>query len=189
MKLFIADAEPECIRQRFEAYPLDGVIVENSSSDALKKIRDCIKEVSELHVPINAKKADDIVGEAENVFYALGSNTYAVISVNDEGMKAMKILLETSEVPFTAIDVRTPMQALMAGKCGASYVMPFVNRLDSQNAVAIVKKMFDALNRNGLETELIAAHCKTIRQALELCEYGISVAVSPSMLSSLVSDE
>ena len=98
-------------------------------------------------------------------------------------------MLELSKVSFVADAVRNPMQALVAGNCGASYVAAFVNRLDAQTAVDTVKNISDALKRNVLETQLIAAHFKNARQASELCEYGISaVALSTDMLSSMVAN-
>lgn len=189
MKLLLDDAEPERIRQCFECFPLDGITIQNASTETIKKIRDFLGGDRELHVPIEVSRAEDIVVEAERIFDRLGLNTYISIPVTGEGLKAMKILLETSEVCFTASEIHTPMQAVMAGKCGASYVMPFVNRLDSRNAIELVKRMYDALNRNGLETEIIAMHFKTSRQASELCEYGIGAAIPPSMLPSLIANE
>ena len=154
-----------------------------------KKIYDAIGEARELHIPIVGLRAEEMIDEARRIVGALGTNAYVGIKFCDEGLRAMKLLGE-SEVSFAATDVRTPMQALMAGKCGASYVMPFVNRLDSRNAVSLVEKMIAALKNNGLETEVIAARFKTARQAIELAENGIdALSVTPSMLPSLIASD
>ena len=182
MKLLIEDAELERIRQCIESYPIDGVSVGAALDiDELKRIRELLGEDRELHVPIDFLRADRLIER-------LGLNTYVKIPVGTEGFKAMQ-QLNSSAISFVAVDVRTPMQALVACNCGATYVMPYVNNLDSRNAVEIVKDMSDALKRNALDAEVIAARFKNSRQAIELCEYGIgAVVVSADMLSSMLND-
>ena len=186
MKLFIESDDAEEIRRCLDYYPIDGAVIH--SADGAKKIRDVIGEDRELHIPIERLRAEETAEEARRVVGAAGTNTYIGIALGAEGLRAMK-LLDSSEVPFAAVGVRTSMQALMAGKCGASYVVPFVNRLDVRNAVSTVEGMSAALRNNGLETELLAARFKTTRQAIELAEYGISaLRVPPSMLPLLLVD-
>ncbi len=187
MKLLIESADVDQIRRGLDYYPIDGAVLRSTVGlDVQKKIRGVIGEDCELHVPIERLRAEDIVEEARRLVGELGPSTYVGISVGAEGFRAMK-RLASSEVSFTAVGVRTPMQALMAGKCGASYVVPQINRLDGRSAVETVKNMFDALRNNHLETEVIATRFKVVRQAIELCEYGISaVSVTPEMLSSMI---
>ncbi len=189
MKLFIESADAEEIRRCLDFYPIDGVMLPSTvERDAAKKIIGAIGEDRELHIPIDGLRAEDIADEARRLVGALGTNIYVGIAVGVEGLKAMQ-MLNSSEVSFAATGVGTSMQALMAGKCGASYIMPFVNRLDSRNAVSLVEKMIAALKNNGLETEVIAARFKTARQAIEVAEYGIdALSVAPSMLPSLIAD-
>ena len=187
MKFLIEDADIDRIRRCFEYWPINGVSIDPAVElDEIKRVRELIGEDCELHVPIVSSDADRIVDEAQRLTEELGSGTYVKIPVGREGFKAMKAL-ELSRVSFVAVGVCTPIQALVAGNCGASYVAPFVNRLDSRNAVAIVKSMHEALKRNALETEVIAAGFKNSRQAIELCEYGLgAVIVSTDMLSSMI---
>ena len=190
MKLLIEDADIERLGRCIECFPIDGVSVASKLDiTQLNRIRALIGEDCELHVPISSLRAEEIVEEAQQLADDLGSNTYIRIPIGTEGFKAMK-LLDSSRVSFDAVAVRTPMQALIAGNCGASYVVTFVNRLDSRNAVETVKNIFDALKHNELETQVIASRFKNSRQVGELCEYGLSaVTVSTDMLSSLIADE
>lgn len=189
MKILIDSSELDDIRHCIEYFPIDGVNVSDKLDlAALNRIRALIGEDCELHVPVDSFRAEEIVDEAHMLTDDLGANTYIKIPVGSEGFKAMK-MLELSKVAFAAVNVQNTMQALVAGNCGASYVSTFVNRLSVQSAVDIVKNIQDALKRNVLETQVVAAHFKNSRQASELCEYGIgSVAVSSDMLSSMVAD-
>ena len=184
MKLLIDSADVDRIRRSFDCYPLDGAVI-RSTVDA-KKIRDVIGEDCELHIPLDRLRAEEAFEEARRLVGELGVGTYVGIAIDDEGFRAMK-MLASSEVPFAAVGVRTSMQALMAGKSGASYVVPFVNRQDGREAVDAIKRMFETLRNNHLETEVLATRFKQIRQAIELAEYGISaVSVTPEMLPTLI---
>ena len=186
MKFFIDSADPEEIRRCLDFYPVDGVTMQSKLEP--KKIRCLVGDDCGLHIPLESLRAADMVDEARKIVAQSGVNTCVGIRFCDEGLRAMK-LLGDSEVSFAATDVRTSMQALIAGKCGASYVVPFVNRLDNRNAVLVVEKMSAALKNNRLETEILAVRFKTARQAVELAEYGIdAVSVPMRMLSAFVVD-
>ena len=197
MKLLIDDAHIDLIDRGYEFYPLDGVTtnptilskIGGNPFDVLREIRQLIGEYDELHVQAVSRVADDIVEEAKHIVNILGLNTYVKIPAIPEGFKAMQILLSTSEIQVTATAIYTPMQALIAAKCGASYVAPYVNRIDNMgfNGLNITKQIQDILNENEMETEIIAASFKNSQQVLELCEYGIRAAtVSPDILGGLV---
>ncbi|MBR2732664.1 MAG: fructose-6-phosphate aldolase, partial [Selenomonadaceae bacterium] len=83
----------------------------------------------------------------------------------------------------------TPMQAYIAGLCGASYAAPYVNRIDNMgfDGIRVAQEIQKIFNANRMETEVIAASFKNSQQVLELCKCGIGAAtVSPEILSALV---
>ena len=101
----------------------------------------------------------------------------------------MKILVETSEIPFTATAIYTPMQAFIAGQCGASYAAPYVNRIDNMgfNGLTVARDIQQIFEKNSMETEVIAASFKNSQQVLELCKCGIGAAtLSPEIFTALV---
>ena len=140
MKLLIDDARLDEIKKIYEFYPVAGVTtnptllskIGGNPFDTLKKIREFIGEDAQLHVQAVSRRADSIVEEAWHITEILGANTFVKIPAVPEGFKAMKILLESSEIPFTATAIYTPMQAFIAGQCGANYAAPYVNRIESQ---------------------------------------------------------
>ena len=197
MKLLIDDAHIDAIKNICEFYPVAGVTtnptilakIGGNPFDTLKKIRSFLGEDKELHVQAVSRNAEKIVEEAQHITEILGANTYVKIPAVPEGFKAMKILVEISEIPFTATAIYTPMQAFIAGQCGASYAAPYVNRIDNMgfNGLTIAQDIQLIFERNFMETEVIAASFKNSQQVLELCKRGISAAtLSPEIFIALV---
>lgn len=197
MKLLIDDARIAEIKKIYEFFPIAGVTtnptilskVGGNPFDTLKEIRDFIGEDAELHVQAVSRRADKIVEEARHIVKLLGSNTYVKIPAVLEGFKAMKILVDTSEILLTATAIYTPSQAFIAGQCGASYAAPYVNRIDNMgfNGIRTAQEIQQIFSANAMETEVIAASFKNSQQVLELCKCGISSAtLSPEIFSALV---
>ena len=197
MKLLIDDAHIDQIKKIYEFYPVAGVTtnptilskIGGNPFDTLKEIREFIGEDAQLHVQAVSRRADSIVEEAWHIVETLGANTFVKIPAVPEGFKAMKILLDTSEIPFTATAIYTPMQAFIAGQCGANYAAPYVNRIDNMgfNGLTVAKEIQQIFERNFMETEVIAASFKNSQQVLELCMCGISAAtLSPEIFTALV---
>ena len=71
----------------------------------------------------------------------LGTNTYVKIPAVPEGFKAMKELNKEG-ILITATAIYTPLQGFLAGKCGASYAAPYINRIDNMgyNGIQVAKR-------------------------------------------------
>ncbi|MBR0261185.1 MAG: fructose-6-phosphate aldolase [Selenomonadaceae bacterium] len=197
MKLLIDDARLDEIKKVYEFFPVSGVTtnptilskIGGNPFDTLKKIRNFIGEDADLHVQAVSRRADKIVDEAKHIVKILGANTYVKIPAVPEGFKAMKILVDTSEILFTATAIYTPMQAFIAGQCGASYAAPYINRIDNMgfNGLRVAQEIQQIFSSNRMETEVIAASFKNSQQVLELCKLGISAAtVAPEIFFALV---
>lgn len=185
MKFIIDDANVDKIKEIYEYYPVDGVTTNPSilarsgrnPYDVLKEIRNFIGASADLHVQVVSKKAEDMVKEANKIREELGESTYVKIPTTPEGLKAMKQLSEEG-VKITATAIYTAMQAYLAGKAGADYVAPYVNRIDNLGAdgVETAKAIHDIFKKNGLKTEVLAASFKNSQQVLELCKYGVGAS-------------
>ena len=197
MKLLIDDARLDEIKKIYEFFPVAGVTtnptilsrIGGNPFDTLKKIRDFIGEEADLHVQAVSRRAEKIVDEARHITKILGSNTFVKIPAVPEGFKAMKILLENSEILVTATAIYTPLQAFVAGQCGAAYVAPYVNRIDNMgyNGITVAQEIKQIFSANGMETEIIAASFKNSQQILELCKCGVGAAtVAPEVFAALV---
>lgn len=196
MKLIIDHANLEKIKKLYSYYPVDGVTTNPSilakekrnPYEVLKEIREFIGKDGELHVQVISKIAEDMIKEAYKIIEVLGENTYVKIPVTREGLKAIKILSKEG-INITATAIYTQMQAYLAGKAGAKYAAPYVNRIDNlgANGIQVAKDIDDIYKKNNINTEVLAASFKNSQQVLELAKYGIGAAtVSPSVMEGLI---
>jgi len=196
MKLIIDDANVEKIKKIYEYYPVDGVTTNPSilaksgraPYQVLKEIRQIIGGEAQLHVQAVAATAEGMVEDAHRIVAELGQNTFVKIPSVPEGFKAMK-LLKAEGIGITATAIYTPLQGFLAGKCGADYAAPYVNRIDNMgyNGVQVAQAIHDIFQKNNLPTQVLAASFKNSQQVLELCAYGIGAAtIAPDVLEGLV---
>ena len=196
MKLIVDYANLEKIKEIYMYYPVDGVTTNPSilakekrnPYEALKEIREFISKDGELHVQVISKDAENMIKEAYKIREELGDNTYIKIPVTKEGLKAIKILANDG-VNITATAIYTQMQAYLAGKAGAKYAAPYVNRIDNlgSNGVKVAKDIHDIYVKNNIDTQVLAASFKNSQQVLELAKYGIGAAtVSPDVIDGLI---
>ena len=199
MKLIIDDAHIDRIKKIYEFYPVDGVTTNpsilaksgRSPYEVLGEIREFIGADAELHVQAVAQTAEGMIEDAHRIVSELGQNTYVKIPAVPEGFKAMKAL-HAEGLSVTATAIYTPLQGFLAGKCGASYAAPYINRIDNMgyNGIQVAKQMHDIFKKNDLKTEVLAASFKNSQQVLELCEYGIGAStVAPDVIEELVKNQ
>ncbi|MBP5279474.1 MAG: fructose-6-phosphate aldolase [Erysipelotrichaceae bacterium] len=196
MKLFIDDGDPKTIEQLCEYYPIDGVttnpsILARTKSDplkTLKKIRKIIGEDRIVFAQAVALDYEGMIADAHMIVRLLGENTIVKIPSCETGFKAIRKLKQEG-IKTCGTVVYTPLQAYLAAKAGASYVAPYVNRIDNMgyDGVAITMQIQDILRNNDLDCEVLAASFKNSQQVKELCEYGIdSVTCSPEVIRGFV---
>lgn len=204
MKLLIDDADIQAIRRVYEYYPIDGVTTNPSilarvgltrgkrnPYELLTEIREFVGEDAELHVQAVSQRAEDMVEEGIHIAEMLGKNTYIKIPAVKEGLKAIRILSHEG-YRVTATAIYTPQQAFLAGKAGADYAAPYVNRIDNMglDGVAVTKRIHDLFQKNGLKTQVLAASFKNTRQLLELVEYGVGASTATeTVISELCRNE
>lgn len=196
MKLIVDHANLEKIKEMYMYYPVEGVTTnpsilakENKNPyEVLKKIREFIGDKGELHVQVLSKDAENMVKEAYKIREKLGNNTYIKIPVTKEGLKAIKILAKEG-LNITATAIYTQMQGYLAGKAGAKYAAPYVNRIDNlgANGIKVAKDIHDIYVKNNIDTQVLAASFKNSQQVLELAKYGIGGAtIAPDVINGLI---
>lgn len=196
--IYILDtADIEAIKHCNEFYPLAGVttnpsIISKENTDfwkLVKKIRSIIGEEKMLHVQTVQTKADKIVEEAKLLKKELGGELFVKIPIGEEGLKATMELKKLG-IGVTMTAIFTPAQALIATKAGASFVAPYVNRLDNiigdgTEVVAQIVELFDNYN---LDCKVLAASFKNAEQVHKCALYGChSVTVSADIMKTLIS--
>ncbi len=196
MKLCIDDANIEAIRRVYDLFPIDGVSTNPSilaktgrpPFEVLREIRAVIGEEGELFVQVTAPDAETMVAEARHIVEVLGATTLVKVPCTPQGFKCMK-RLEAEGIRFIGTAIYTAMQGLLAAKCGAEYVAPYVNRIDNMgfDGVQVAMDIQDAIEAAGLDSGLLAASFKNSQQVLELATYGTkAVTVAPDIIEGMV---
>lgn len=196
--LYILDtANLEDIKHCNEFYPLAGVttnpsIISKANTDfwkLVKEIRSIIGEDKMLHVQTTQKKADKIVEEAKLLKKELKGDFYVKIPINEEGLKATMELKKLG-IGVTMTAIFTPTQALIAAKAGASFVAPYVNRLDNiiGDGTEVVAQIVEQFELYGMDCKVLAASFKNAEQVHKCSMAGCqSVTVTADILKNVIS--
>lgn len=196
MKFLIDNADLGKIKNIYEYYPVDGVTTNPSilaatgrnPFEVLREIRRFIGSDAELHVQVISRTAEQMAEEGLRIVNEFGSGTFVKIPAIPEGLKAIR-LLASQGISVTATAVYTPAQAFLAGKAGADYVAPYVNRIDNlgYDGVSVTTCIQDLLSKNELKTDVLAASFKNSLQVLELLKYGVgAVTLAPDVIEGLL---
>ena len=194
MKLLIDSADVRAIEKIAGIFPVDGVTTNPSilakekegAVDALLRIREILGD-RDLHVQALGSTAEEMIEDAEAILKLLGRGTIIKIPAVPEGYRAMRMLSKAG-VRVTGTAVYTPMQGLLSAKAGASFVAPYVNRIetlggDGAEVSESIQQMFEAY---GAPCMVMAASFKSVRQVQELARLGIGAAtLSPEVWGQL----
>ncbi len=195
--IYILDtADLAAIKHCNEFYPLAGVttnpsIIAKAKTDfwpLVEEIRTIIGEEKMLHVQTTAEKAEDIVEEAKLLKERLGGEFYVKIPIGEEGLKAT-MMLKKLGIGVTMTAIFTPAQALIAAMAGASFVAPYVNRLDNiiGDGCAVVEEIVNQLAIYDSDCKVLAASFKNAEQVHKCASVGChSVTVSADILEMLI---
>ena len=192
MQFFIDTANVNEIKQAKDWGILDGVTTNPTlAAKTGRPFMDVVKEILELvDGPVSLETVSlDVEGMVrEGRFLSeLGDNVVVKIPMTKDGMKAVNIL-EQEGIPTNVTLVFSPTQALIAAKAGASYVSPFIGRLDdiSTEGVSLIKDIKQIFDNYGYETEIIAASIRHPIHVVESAKAGADIATIPfNVLESL----
>lgn len=181
MKLFIDTADVSQVREAWDWGIIDGVTTNPSHiAKTGRKPSEVYRELIELvDGPISLETlsldAREIVAEGR-ALAKLHRNVVVKVPVTKDGLKAVKAL--SSEGIKTNVTVTfSPLQAMLAAKCGATYISPFVGRLDLFGHVGMdVVRQIKAIYRNyGYRTEIIVAAIRHPTHVLESALAGADI--------------
>ena len=187
MKFFIDTANVDEIRRAVELGVVDGVTT--NPSLIAREGRDFIEVVKEITEivdgPISAEvislEADKMVEEAKELVRKIDSSNLVIkIPLCAEGLKATKILSGMG-IKTNVTLVFSTAQALMAAKAGATYVSPFVGRLDDigDDGIALVKDIATIFKLYNIPTQIIAASIRTSAHVTAAARAGSDIATIP----------
>jgi len=193
MKLFIDTANIDEIREASAIGIIDGVTTNPSLvAKEGKDFTSLVGQICEIvDGPISAEaissKADDIIKEAQSLA-KIHKNIVVKIPLTTEGLKATKVL-SAKGIKTNLTLCFSATQALLAAKAGATYVSPFIGRLDdiSQVGMDLIRDIKTIFTNYNFKTQIIVASIRNPVHVLDAAKIGADIATIPyQVLMALV---
>ncbi len=193
MKFFIDTANVDEIRQAHSIGVIDGVTTNPTLISREKRpFEEIIKEIcSIVDGPISAEvvslDCEGIIKEARHLS-RLHKNIVVKVPLIKEGLKAVN-LLSKEGIRTNVTLCFSPSQALLAAKAGASFISPFVGRLDDIGHIGmdVVRDIRTIYDNYGYKTEIIVASIRNPLHVVEAAKMGADIATIPfNVIESLI---
>ncbi len=191
MKIFIDTANTDEIREAASWGVLSGVTTNPSLiAKEGKEFKSVVKEITEIadaspsniasiSAEVLSDDAEGMIAEAHELVKIHDVITIKV-PMTEEGIKAVSILSKEG-IKTNVTLIFSPNQALLAARAGASYVSPFVGRMDdiANDGAGLVAEIAEIFEIYGIETEIIAASIRTPKDVTECAKAGSDIATIP----------
>jgi len=198
MKIFVDTADLDEIRELASWGIIDGVTTNPTliarSGRSFKEIIDEIFDIVDgpISLEVVSEKAEDMVKEAENLVSKISEkhrkNIAIKIPMNSDGLKAVKILSKKG-IKTNITLVFSANQALLAAKAGATFVSPFIGRLDDigQEGMQIIEEIMEIFINYDIETEVIVASIRHPIHVADAAKIGANIAtIPPNIIRKMV---
>tara|TARA_B100000427_G_scaffold1286_1_gene1282 strand:+ start:1251 stop:1904 length:654 start_codon:yes stop_codon:yes gene_type:complete len=184
MKIFIDSADVNVIRSAFETGLIDGVttnptLIRKSGRDPEDVYQELI-DMGITDVSMEVVGNDEIMlHEGRRLANKFGKNATIKVPCTPEGLWVCKQLRPSIKVNVTLIF--SPSQAILSAKAGASYVSPFVGRVDDNSfgGLCLIKDIANVYTRQNVYTEILAASIRNVRDVGRAFEYGANICTIP----------
>jgi transaldolase len=193
MKFFVDTADVPAIAELNALGMVDGVttnpsLIKKSGRD----IMEVTKEICDLvdgpvSAEVTATDAETMIAEGRKLV-KIADNIAVKVPLTWDGLKACKVLSEEGNMVNVTLCF-SANQALLAAKAGATFISPFIGRLDDINLdgldlIADIRTIYD---NYGYETEILAASIRTVNHVTECAKIGADVMTAPpSVIQAMV---
>ena len=187
MKIFLDTAEVSQIVDGYKTGLVDGVTTNptlilrsgRQQSDVIEEIYQACPNLESISAEVVAETADEMVEQAQP-YIALSDNVTIKVPCTREGLKACYELSNDGILTNVTL-VFSVSQAILAAKAGATYVSPFVGRVDDNSfgGLCLVKDIANTYKRHDVETQILAASIRNVRDVGRAFEYGANVCTLP----------
>jgi transaldolase len=190
MKLFIDTADLNEIKELASWGILDGVTTNPTLlAKSGRSFQEVIDEIFALvdgpiSLEVLSEKADDMIKEAKQIISKIPQkyrkNVAIKIPMIPEGLKAVKALRKEG-IKTNVTLIFSANQALLAAKAGATFVSPFIGRLDDngQEGMQVIEEIMDIFCNYDIETEVIVASIRHPIHVIEAARLGADIATVP----------
>ena len=193
MRFFLDTANINDIKEIYDLGIIDGVTT-NPSLIAKEKrdLKETIKEISDIvDGPISGEVIsldyESMIKEGRELAN-INSNIVVKIPMTRDGLKAVS-QLSKENIKTNVTLIFSAAQALLAARAGATYVSPFLGRLDDIgfNGLSLIEEIKEIFNVHDIKTEIIAASIRNPIHIIEAAKLGADIAtIPPTVLDNLI---
>ena len=188
MKIFLDTADINEINELSESGLIDGVTTNPSlASKSDKSFIDLIKEISSviqgpISAEVTAENLTQMIKEADKL-RKIADNIAIKVPLTVDGLKCCKKLSNDGTMVNVTLCF-SANQALLAAKCGATFISPFVGRLDDIgiDGIDLISDILDIYDNYGFETQVLAASIRHPLHVLQVAKVGADVANLPPQI-------
>ena len=187
MKIFLDTSSVEVIRSHLSTGLIDGVTTNPSLMlkegkdplEVIRRISDLFPDDASVSAEVTAETAHEMV-QLSRPYTSLGSNVTVKVPCTREGLEACYILSE-NEFKVNVTLVFSQAQAILAAKAGATFVSPFVGRVDDNSfgGLCLVKDIANVYAKHNVSTQVLAASIRNVREVGRAFEYGANICTLP----------
>ena len=187
LELYLDTADIKQIARFHASTPLKGITTNPSilakANIGIKKllleVDSILDKNARFHVQVVSQTLPEILNEARQIA-ALPHDIVVKIPVNEIGLAAIKQLHQDG-IPLLGTAIYSVQQGFFAALAGADYLAPYVNRIDNLggNGVTVVTELQNLIEKQNLNTCLLPASFKNVRQVLEVLQTGAGAITLP----------
>ena len=186
MEFFLDTAEVKVIKKLSETGLVDGIttnpsLIAKSGKDFLKTLRE-ISNINKgpISAEVTALDSKGMVQEAKKLSQ-ISKNIVIKLPLTEEGLKTCKFLSK-KKIKTNVTLCFSAAQALLAAKCGATYISPFVGRLDDigENGMSLIQDIKSIyMNYSNLKTKILVASVRNTEHVIQSAIIGADVVTLP----------
>ena len=200
MKFFVDTADIAAIKELNDLGMVDGVTTNPSlilkSGRAIAEVTAeiCAMVEGPVSAEVVAEKADDMIAEGRHLA-KIAPNVCIKVPLTWDGLKACRVLSDEGHKLNVTLCF-SPAQAILAAKAGATFISPFIGRLDDihldgMDLIADIREIYD---NYGYETEILAASIRSVNHIVDAAKIGADVITAPpavikSMANHILTDK
>lgn len=192
MKFFVDTADVDAIKELNDLGMVDGVTTNPSLIlKAGRDITEVTREICELvsgpvSAEVVAENAEDMIREGK-ILAKIADNITVKVPLTWDGLKACRALSEDGHMVNVTLCF-SPAQAILAAKAGATFISPFIGRLDDihLDGVDLIADIREIYDNYGYETQILAASIRSVNHIIEVGKIGTDVITAPpSVIKSM----
>ena len=192
MELFIDTAEIDEIKSLNITGLIDGVttnpsLIAKSGRNIIETIEEICNEVSgPVSAEVTATDFETMIKEGRKLS-AIAQNVAIKVPLTFDGLRACKVFSEDGIMVNVTLCFNSA-QAILAAKAGASFISPFIGRLDDigSDGINLISEITEIYDIHGLETKVLAASIRSVQDIIDSAKFGADVAnIPPKFLKAM----